>query len=241
MNAMASNEGATSIHTRPSLLNRLKTGDDPDSWQEFYLVYGKVVRDFAVQAGLSITEADDVVQETAIAMARHLPEFRYDPKICRFKTWLLNQASWRIQHRLKKRQKEAAWQPAPAAHAHPSSASQSDDTARTATLNRVPDTAATDLDALFETHWRKNLFTAALEQVKGRFSLKQFQIFDLLVLNEWPAAKVARSLGVTLANVYVTRHRISAAIKKETKRLEHRLEQEAAVRASNATLEEASH
>jgi RNA polymerase sigma factor (sigma-70 family) len=224
---MASNEGATSIQTRPSLLHRLKTSDDSDSWEEFYLVYGKVVRDFAMQAGLSNTEADDVVQETAIAMARHLPDFRYDPKICRFKTWLLNQASWQIKHRLKKRQKEAAWLSGPAANTHPSSAPDGDDTDRTATLNRAQDTAATDLDVVFETQWRKSLFTAALEQVKGKFSLKQFQIFDLLVLHEWPAGKVARSFGVTLANVYVTRHRISAAIKKETKCLENRLEQAA--------------
>jgi len=92
---MASDEHS-SIQTRPSLLNRLKTGDDNESWQEFYRVYGKLVRDFALQAGLTDTEADEVVQETAIAMARHLPEFRYDPKVYRFKTWLLNQTSWRV-------------------------------------------------------------------------------------------------------------------------------------------------
>jgi len=94
----------SSIQTRPSLLNRLKSGDDDASWQEFYRVYGKLVRDFAIQAGLTDTEADEVVQETAIATARNLPEFRYDPKVCRFKTWLLNQASWRIKDQFKKRQ-----------------------------------------------------------------------------------------------------------------------------------------
>ena len=193
----------------------------------FYVVYGKIVRDFAMQAGLSMTEADDVVQETAIAMVRHIPQFRYDPKVFRFKTWLLNQASWRIKHRFKNRQKEGAW-------LLTSSEPRGDDTDRTATLNRAPDTG-TDLDAVFETQWRKNLFTAALEQVKEKFSLKQFQIFDLLVLQEWPASKVARSFGVTLANVYVTRHRISAAIKREIKRLEHRLEQEAEIQMNQAT------
>jgi DNA-directed RNA polymerase specialized sigma24 family protein len=48
--------------------------------------------ELALRAGLNDTEADEVVQETAIAISRHLPEFRYDPKVCRFKTWLLNQA-----------------------------------------------------------------------------------------------------------------------------------------------------
>ena len=213
MTAMAPDE-PSSIQTRPSLLNRLKTGDDTESWQEFYRIYGKLVRDFAIQAGLTSTEADEVVQETAIAMARHLPEYRYDPKVCRFKTWLLNQTSWRIKDQFKKRKKETA------SMQNPSSGHGNDETARTATINRVPDPAAADLDAVFEKEWRKNLFAVAVERVQQKFSLKQFQIFDLLVLKEWPAADVARSLGVSLANVYVTRHRISGAVARETKRLE---------------------
>jgi len=56
------------------------------------------------------------------------------------------------------------------------------------------------------------------------FTLKQFQIFDLLVVQEWPAAQVAKSLGVSLANVYDCRHRISKAVKKEIGRLESQLE-----------------
>ena len=108
MTAMASDEHS-SIQTRPSLLNRLKEGDDSESWQEYYRIYGKLVRDFAIRAGLTDTEADEVVQETAIGMARHLPEYRYDPKVCRFKTWLLNQTSWRIKDQLKARQKQAGW------------------------------------------------------------------------------------------------------------------------------------
>jgi RNA polymerase sigma factor (sigma-70 family) len=216
-------EEPSSIQTRPSLLNRLKTGDDTEGWQEFYRIYGKLVRDFAIQAGLTDTEADEVVQETAIAMARHLPEYRYNPKVCRFKTWLLNQASWRVKDQFKKRKQysHARFEATEAAERLKSP----DDTARTSTINRVPDPGAPNLEGLFEAEWRKSLFAAAVEQVKQKFSLKQFQIFDLVVLKEWPAADVAQSLGVTLANVYVTRHRISAAIKKETRRLERKLEQ----------------
>jgi RNA polymerase sigma-70 factor (ECF subfamily) len=215
----------SSIQTHPSLLNRLKSGDDAESWNEFYRIYGELVRDFAVQAGLTDSEANEVVQETAIAMARHLPEYRYDPKVCRFKTWLLNQATWRIKDQLKKRKKDASVNiSSTAAHAGNGMA---EETARTATINRVPDPAAVDLDGLFEVEWRKNLFAAAWERVKEQFSLKQLQIFDLLVFKEWPAADVAKLLGVSLANIYVTRHRVSGAIAKEVKRLEKELERQA--------------
>jgi RNA polymerase sigma factor (sigma-70 family) len=207
----------SSIQTRPSLLNRLKAGDDVESWKEFYRVYGKLVRDFALHAGLSDTQADEVVQETAIALSHNLPEFRYDPKVCRFKTWLLNQASWRIKDQLKKRRRSEGF-------AGQAPVLPKDDSTRTDAIHRVPDPAAEDLGALFETEWRKSLFTLALGRVKDKFNLKQFQVFDLLVLKEWPAADVAKSLGVSLANVYVTRHRVSAAIASEVKRLEKELE-----------------
>src|SRR5437016_4694254 len=182
MTAMPSDEHS-SIQTRPSLLDRLKTGDDTESWQEFYRIYGKLVRDFAIQAGLNDTEADEVVQETAIAMARHLPDYRYDPKVCRFKTWLLNQTSWRIKDQIKARQKQAGWSRPPLVGQAP--ALSNDDSARTATVNRLPDVSAPDLDCIFEAEWRRNLFEAALARVREKFSLKQFQIFDLLVLKEW--------------------------------------------------------
>src|SRR6266404_5907705 len=218
MMTMADDEHS-SIQTRPSLLDRLKTGDDTESWQEFYRIYGKLVRDFAIQAGLNDTDADEVVQETAIAMARHLPEFRYDPKVCRFKTWLLNQASWRIKDQLKKRQRATAFTGETPANAGTMHDVPADEASRTATINRVPDPNAENLDALFETEWRKNLLATALERVRGNFSLKQFQVFDLIVQKEWPAADVARSLGVSLASVYVTKHRIVTAVKREIKRL----------------------
>ena len=93
----------TSLATRPSLLERLKTGDDSASWQEFYRTYGGLIRFFAAKAGLTEDEAEEVVQETAIGVARRLPEFVYDPKVCRFKTWLLNLTRWRIQDQLRRR------------------------------------------------------------------------------------------------------------------------------------------
>lgn len=65
----------SSLETRPSLLQRLKTGDDPQSWQDFCRTYGGLIRFFAQKASLTADEAEEVVQETAIGVARRLPEF----------------------------------------------------------------------------------------------------------------------------------------------------------------------
>jgi RNA polymerase sigma-70 factor (ECF subfamily) len=40
------------------------------------------------------------------------------------------------------------------------------------------------------------------------------------VIKEWPVKKVAKELGVSVAQVYLAKHRISALMKKELKRVE---------------------
>src|SRR5882762_11747856 len=82
------------IPTRDTLLSRLKDWQDEESWRDFFNIYWKLVYGFALKAGLSDQEAQEVVQETVITVARRIPEFRYDPARCSFKTWLLNLTRW---------------------------------------------------------------------------------------------------------------------------------------------------
>ena len=214
------------LQTRSSLLNRLKAGDDSQSWQEFYGIYGGLIRFFAGKAGLTADEAEEVVQETAIGVARGLPEFTYNPKVCRFKTWLLNLTRWRIQDQLRKRAlQEKLVGGSPSGGETPTF--PGDDTQRTATVERIPDPSLPEFGADWDSAWEKNLLARGLERVRGRIDERQFQIFDLLVMKNWPPEDVARTLGISLARVYVTKHRVSSAVTKETRRLEKELENEA--------------
>src|SRR5215475_12422525 len=93
----------SSLATRASLLDRLKNLEDQVSWQEFFDTYWQLIYRLAVKAGLTDSEAQDVVQETVITASKHLPAFHYDPKVCSFKTWLLRLARWRIIDQFRKR------------------------------------------------------------------------------------------------------------------------------------------
>src|SRR5438309_1759453 len=86
---------------------------------------------------------------------------RFWRSACRFKGWLLNQSSWRVKDQLRKRAKGG--QSLRPSGSDGSRGLLSDDTGRTATLERVPDPSGANLDALFEMEWRKNLLGAALE------------------------------------------------------------------------------
>src|SRR5678816_3760113 len=90
------------IPTRQSLLERLKSLDDQSSWGDFFETYWKLIYSVARKAGLSDPEAQDVVQETIISVARHMPSFRYDPTLGSFKAWLMQLTRWRIMDELRK-------------------------------------------------------------------------------------------------------------------------------------------
>jgi RNA polymerase sigma factor (sigma-70 family) len=196
------------LATRRSLVERLENWDDRQRWQEFFDTYWKLIYSAARKSGLTDTEAQEVVQETVITVAKNVGKLRYDPAIGSFKGWLLQITRWRIADQFRKRQ--------------PADAKRfgSRDDRETATIERVPDTNAADLNALWEKEWQENLFTAALARVKRKVDPKQFQIFDCYVRKEWPAQKVATELRVNVGQVYLARHRISALLKREIKLLE---------------------
>ena len=199
------------LATRRSLVDRLANWDDRKRWQEFFDTYWKLIYSAARKSGLTDAEAQEVVQETVITVAKKIEKLRYDPAVGSFKGWLLNITRWRIADQFRKRGPVQARRP-----------HQPDDR-QTATIERVPDSQALNLDALWEKEWQENLFDAAISRVKKKVDPKQFQIFDCYVRKEWPAQKVATQLRVNVGQVYLARHRVSALLKKEIKALEKTL------------------
>jgi RNA polymerase sigma-70 factor (ECF subfamily) len=84
----------------------------------------------------------------------------------------------------------------------------------------VEDPAGEVLPRLWETEWKKNLADAALARVKAQVSPKQYQIFDCYVIKQWDAREVQDKLNVSMAQVYLAKHRVGAVLKHELAKLE---------------------
>src|SRR2546422_8175240 len=95
------------IPTRHSLLSRLKDWDDQDSWRDFFNTYWKLIYGAAIKSGLSDTEAQEVVQETVITIAKKINEFKTDPALGSFRGWLLHITRWRIADQFRRRAQPA--------------------------------------------------------------------------------------------------------------------------------------
>src|SRR5262252_1637377 len=199
------------IPTRVSLLERLKAWQDQASWQQFFDTYWPLIYSVARGAGLTDAEAQDVVQETMVAAAKHLPTFQYDPAIGSFKGWLLTLTRWRIVDQLRKRSPLSV---------HRSFSNEAATNGTTDTVARVVDPSCPSLDEMWEREWQANLLDAALDNVKRRLEPQKYQIFDCYVNKEWEAEKVAGTFGVSVGYVYVAKNRITELIKDEVRRLE---------------------
>jgi len=197
------------IPTRDSLLSRLKDWGDDESWRDFFNTYWRLVYGVALKAGLTGQEAEEVVQETVITVARRIPEFEYDPAVCSFKTWLLTLTRWRIVDQLRKRNSAAT-------------RFHSEATVRTATVERVADPASLDLDAVWDREWEHQILEAAIQRVKRKVNPEHYQIFHLLAIEHKRIADVAKMVGRNRAQIYLIKHRVTNALKKIVKALERK-------------------
>jgi len=199
------------IPTRYSLLSRLQDWEDQASWQDFFNTYWRLIYAVALKSGLTDAEAQDVVQETILSVAKNIQKFKHDPALGSFKGWLRNLARWRITDQLRKRTRSEALPANVAddgAHGHEGHAAEAQNPA--------------DLEAVWEDEWRTNLIRVALENVKRTVKEEHYQIFDLYVIKQWPADQVARTLEVNIGKIYLIKYRVGALVKKEIRRLETR-------------------
>jgi RNA polymerase sigma-70 factor (ECF subfamily) len=196
--------------TRASLIGRLKDLGDQGAWQEFFDIYWRLIYATALKAGLSDAEAQDVVQDTLLTVAKAMPNFEYDPGRGSFKGWLCQTTRWRIGDHLRRRARD------------PAAPQSQEDTARTATIERIADPASLEPDAAWEADWQKNFMEAAIERVKHKVKPKQYQLFDFYVLKGRPMREVTEKLRVSMAQVYFAKLKLTGLIRKEVRQLERR-------------------
>ena len=199
------------IPTRYSLLSRLQNWDDQESWKDFFDTYWRLIYAVAIKSGLREAEAQDVVQEVVICVAKGIHTFKRDRALGSFKGWLRNITRWRIADQYRKRTPAA---PGCVDNELPNRESQYFD------LAEIPDPSGADQETIWDKEWQANLFAAAVERVKRHVKEEHYQIFYLNSVKEWPVSKVAKAFKISAAQVYVIKHRIAARIKKEIRALE---------------------
>ena len=175
--------------TRPSLLCSLRDGQPEQSaWREFFERYAPAVFRVARRQGLDTHEADDIVQETMLAVSEHIGGFNYRRDRGKFRQWVstiaANKARDHLRHRL-------------ATSTRLSGAQLHDATDERPTLNQ-----------LWEQEWQAQDMLWCLDQVGREIAPNRKAAFELYVLQGVSAEETGKRLGMTRAHVYVTRSQV---------------------------------
>lgn len=190
--------------TRLTLLSRLR---DPrgTAWEDFYVTYGPVMQRYAARLGLDQAAAQDVVQESVLALLRILPTFRYDPDRGLFRNFVLTVVHRKVQAALRRRTRLAET----SADAQPGEAHLS-------LLDRLP--ASTPLpQEQMHLAWQQSLWEEALARVRRDPTIQPhtWDVFHAYVLEDRAAAEVAASFSLKPNAVYQIRNRMLARIREE--------------------------
>jgi RNA polymerase sigma-70 factor (ECF subfamily) len=73
---------------------------------------------------------------------------------------------------------------------------------------------------LFESEYRRRLFTWAAERVRGRFTETTWRAFWLTGVEGQEIASVAETLGLTPGAAYIARSRVMALLRREIDQVE---------------------
>ena len=208
-----------SLRTRWSLLSRLKDWGDNESWRVFFDTYSGLIFNVARKAGLTEAEADEVVQETLITVAKKMPEFKTNANAGSFKGWLLNTTRWKITDQYPQEKAAPAKGPGPRSRR---SVNRGNGHHRTRARPRRPGSGS----HLGCGVARESLQPGPIKGYRTTPGAKHYQIFHLNVIEDTPAKDVARRIGVNVAQVYLIKHRLSGILKKEVLRLQRELEEQ---------------
>lgn len=191
------------------MLARLRGSEDQAAWCEFFDTYWPLLISVSRRAGLAEADAQDVAQDVLGAVARQMPEFRYDPARGSFKAWLLTITRRRLARHWRQAEKERGHRPE-----RPPTP-----TGDTGMIERIPEVRSDPLNAVWEVEWKQHLLDSALRRVRTRVAARHFQIYTLAVLQEVPMRTITSALAVNAAQVYLAKHRVGRLVQAELRRL----------------------
>jgi RNA polymerase sigma-70 factor (ECF subfamily) len=187
------------MHTTPvSLLERLRDpAAEQAAWERFVQLYTPLLTHWARRLGLAGSEAADLVQDVFTLLVKKLPVFRYDPGQ-RFRGWL-----WTVTRNCGRARLRRCSVPSEPADVEELETSAEGDVA----------------DAIAAEEYRQYLTRRALELMQAEFQPATWKAFWEYVVQERPAAEVARELEITENAVYLAKGRVLRKLRSELEEL----------------------
>lgn len=189
--------------TRPSLLLRIRDGQDHDAWRQFIQTYAPVVYGFVRKRGVQDADAADLMQEVFRSVAGAAGRLDYDRKRGTFRGWLYTITRNKLYNFLNSRKrKERASGDSDGQH-------------------RLEEQAApADGSDLWDREYERQMFSLAAEQVRDEFHPQTWKAFWETAVDGKNPKDVAAGLGMSAGAVYVAKSRVLARLREKVQELQ---------------------
>jgi RNA polymerase sigma-70 factor (ECF subfamily) len=176
--------------THPTLLDRLRDGEEPLAWGEFFRRYWPVIYGYARRRRCSEHTCEEIVQEVMLKVFQHRDVFRYDPQRGRFRDWLATI----VRHQVAEYRRRPAQRvrgiggddPAPA----------------------EPEADTPSPDDEWEAVYERGLLLVLLDLVRRETNPRDYLAFELTTLGELSPEAVAQITGFSRNSVYKARRKV---------------------------------
>jgi RNA polymerase sigma-70 factor (ECF subfamily) len=198
---MPDDDTRSRLHTRPSLLLRIRDSADAEAWRQFAELYARVIYGYCRRRGLQDADAADVTQEVLGQVARSIRSFEYSPERGRFRGWLGT-----VTHSKIERFRRKATPP----HVGPAS-----DPAGRTTDAPVEAAESAGADPEWIDEFNAGVLCAAMERIRPEFEPQTWRAFELTWLENRTPQDAARDLGCRVHAVYVAKSRVVGRLRDE--------------------------
>ena len=185
--------------TSASLLDRLQSDPQSDSWSRLVEIYTPLIRHWLYRADLPIADFEDVVQDVMAVVIRRLPEFQHNQRPGAFRTWLRSITANCVFDYFRVRRKTPL---------------ATGDTEFVGVLNQLQDP-----NSGLSQEWDRehNLFVtrALLDLLRPNYEERTWQAFERFALQGESAAEVASSLGISQNAVFIAKSKILNKLREE--------------------------
>jgi RNA polymerase sigma-70 factor (ECF subfamily) len=183
--------------TSTGLLIRVRNPADGTAWTRLVTVYTPLLSAWLHRAGLPRQDADDLVQEVLLAVAREMPAFEYDRSRGSFRGWLRTILTNRIRNHQRARNRTPAAEPFD-----------------NNMLDALADPAS-DLSREWDREHDRHVAAGLLGAVRPEFGDRVWASFTRVVMDGERPIEVAAALGTSIDSVYQARSRVLARLREE--------------------------
>ncbi|XZE22028.1 RNA polymerase sigma factor [Pirellulaceae bacterium SH449] len=190
--------------TRASLLLRLPNASDMLAWEEFVKLYGPCVLRIVTRHGLQAADAENVLQEVLLRVAKSIDLWLNRSDRGRFRPWLLSIAKNETVSLLTRKGTR------PFASAG---------LLQGTSLENLPDPSKELLSAI-DLEYEREVFLWAAEQIREIVAPHTWQAFWLSHVDGLPIEEVAKRLGTQPSNIYIARSRVMNRLRQIVQQFE---------------------